>query len=142
MAKTRAEEIAEEDEDAVEANKERFAKEKAEKEKQERERKKFLKKNKKKKKKVSPWKGKRPPQLTKGLPSLEWDRRWREWEKANPNYFENLERKSPSLKAPTFKVNPNTGRLEYEQMNAASGGSIEKNYAHGGSVRKTKLNDY
>ena len=43
---------------------------------------------------------------------------------------------------PQFRRRPGKMRPEVVMQDAASGGAIEKKYAHGGSVRKTKLSDY
>ena len=136
MAKTRAEEIAEEDKEAEEANKKRIAKEKAEKKKREEERKKFLKnlkkdKNKNKKKVLS------DSQRISRLYN-------EEMLDEDPQNMKPRDREGNLYRWPKgrYGVEGGYGREDsYFSIGAKSGGSIKK-YAHGGSVRKTKRYDY
>jgi hypothetical protein len=117
---------------------------------------------KKKKKKKTDWKGKPYPVWTEGETNEEHHDKVTAWKKANPDkkipdspvfYLDDPGPIPPtrfmdmpeSMKDPRrIERHHKTGKIT--EMGAASGGSIKKGdsnyYAHGGSVRKTKLNDY
>ena len=114
MAKTRAEEIAKEDEEAYEANKKKFEKQEAEKKKREAKAKEHWKKS-----------DKLFEMLTKKL-TPSWPPK-ADMLATDPN-------PDPQNMLPSIEKGvPTTG--------AKSGGYVKK-YAHGGGVRKTKLSDY